>query len=201
MSGRVKSQLRGKSRPKDIWLPPISEEPTTRKGDNLAWFRRQVTGSSVDDLNMATHGIKGRRIARVLDVFSLTLVYPSELEKAIEHSPLENPPTTEELAKKLGNLPLGSLYEPIEAAKVLDVRPHNSTVAIYVNYPPLHEERMAMTLAVWEHLGLPYPYDVTPDESYITIAEGDASAGQIALIEAAVPTYIGLSPLKPGPSQ
>ena len=195
---RVKKQHGGGY---EIWTPSGStSEPASSGSDDVLLLGRQVEGSSIVDLNDSTHGL-GKRTPRVLDVFYMGMVYAGRLKEARADSPLEDPPSVDELAERFERLDLASLHEPV-VADVLGARSHRGEVAVYVDYPAFHEEQAIMGRAVTseKYLKLPRLHSVVPNDPRIVIVEGQLSRDeQISQIESALPDQINLSAIKPVP--
>lgn len=167
-----------------------------------ALLYRQVEGASVDALNEATHGIRGRKIERVLDTFTLALVQEHKLAEARGYSTFERPRRIEDLAEELETA-TGSLAHPVTAT-VLDVKPHRaSEVAVYLGYPSLFEEQRALVLAAQEALGLSAPRSLAPIATYVTVLEGQlprrGQTAQLESIREALPEDIELSAVQRHP--
>lgn len=195
---RVKKQHGGGY---EIWTPAGRKlEPTSDRPTDVLLMGRQVEGSSIADLNNSTQGL-GKKVPRILDTFWMGMVHARKLKEALTKSPLEEPPSIEDMVERFARLPrrVQSLGEPL-VADVTGVRPYQGEVAVYLDYELLHEESMVMANALARYLDLPHPHDVVPSEPHIVIVEGQLSrVAQLADIEAAVPDQIKLSAMKPVP--
>ncbi len=184
-----------------MWTPSGSAaESTSDRSTDVMLLGRQVEGSSITDLNNATHGL-GKRTPRVLDLFYMGMVYAQRLKEARADSPMEDPPSVEELAERFKGLDLASLHEPV-VADVLGARSFRGEVAVYVDYPAFHEEQAIMGRAVTseKYLKLPRLHSVVPNDPRIVIVEGQLSREeQISRIEDALPDQISLSAIAPVP--
>jgi hypothetical protein len=159
---------------------------------------RRVEGSSIADLNAATHGL-GKRVPRVLDVFIMGLVHAHRLSETRKESPLEEPPSMDELVRGLSDAAcdLRSLAEPV-TADIVGVRSSHGEVAVYVDYPELTEEQLLLAKALGKHVGLPHPSAPGPQDPRIIIVEESlARDEQLRKIEGALPEQIDLSPMRP----
>lgn len=192
----VQTELRQRdAEPGRLWTPDDSATAAAANTQPVLLYR-QVEGISVDHLNKATHDAKGRSISRVLDTFTMALMYASKLEEARNYAPNE-PLPVEEILQKLGELPLNR--DPV-TARVVDVAPHDGRdVAVYLDHPVLFEEQRDVTLAVSDILDLPVPRNIGPVERYVTVIEGQlprhSQARQLAHIRETLPEEVTLSAL------
>lgn len=161
---------------------------------------RRVLGSSIIELNKSTHGLS-RRMPRVLDVFYAGMVYAHRLQEAREASPLEEPPSMDELVEKFLGIDMESLHGTVEA-DVVDVRDQHGEVAVYVDYPSLIDEQTALARAVTDSgfLSLPRTHDMVPTEPRIVIVEGRLTRdSQLERIRAGLPDTLSLSAMQRAP--
>ena len=195
---KSRADRRKKNLGERIWTPPESTTASdTAEDRNQVLLGRRVLGRSINDLNMSTRGL-GKKAPRVLDRFYMGLVYAHRLQEARQASPLEDPPSLEELKERFMNLDLASLHEPVEA-DVVDVGEQHGEVAVYVDYPSLIEEQTVMARAVTsdKYLDLPRTHDIVPEEARIVVVEGLLTGdGQLEQIQQAAPDTLSLSAME-----
>jgi hypothetical protein len=159
---------------------------------------RKVTGLSVDALNIATHGIKGKNTQRILDDFTLPIFYEHQFGVALKESPLRGLPDAEEAKRKLGELPIRSLQKP-KSADVVGFEPYHNSMVVLVDYPDLVEEQLLISQAVHRLLDLPadYNFRIGSAEPGIPIIIGQTPEDRTERIANALPAQVNLSPVIP----
>jgi hypothetical protein len=182
-----------------IYGYPTLEAPIPLKHNEASYFFRQVEEPSIEALNKATRGIRGSKVARILDYFTLTLAYPNQISRLREGSRLKDVPTMRQIAQKLGELQLASLEEPV-VAEVLDVRPYAGAVGIYVEYPGYNAEQRAINGTVRDVLGFKPGRGITvgTKDLHVSIIRGDIRDVNLNQIKGSLPSQIHLSPAKLG---
>ena len=177
---------------------PTAAEGPSDDDTSSAVLYRMVAGASINKLNIATRGIHGRKTERVLDYFTLPLAYRHQLERARQHSRLENPPSVEELTEKLGGLALPSFGEPV-TADVVEVKPYPNGVGVHVDYAAHVDEQLSMTNETRQLLWLPEDYDFRLGalEPHIIVVSGQLTGEQATRISGGVPPQLDLTRVTP----
>lgn len=164
--------------------------------ERIGWMYREVDELSTEKLNNATRNIRGKNVQRILDRFTLTLVYPEKLAKVHARSPLKNPPSVQALSRKLGDIGLESMRRPAKAT-VVDVKQFHNSIGIQIDYDDLEEERTAIDALVCDSLALRRPYSVSSGRPHISIVRGaNLSHSQVSQIKSVLPDTIPLSPVQ-----
>ncbi len=172
-----------------LWTPG---RPTVQETDegNQPLIYRQVEGRSVDMLNGATQGIRGKKIERVLDVFTLGLAQSYKIERARRHSPLARPPRVEDVAGELLTA-AASLAEPVTAS-VVDIKQSHHGVALHLDYDSHFDEQHQLAAVTKDVLRLPAARPIGPHDAYIVLLEGQLPRqGQTAQLSGLANTLLG----------
>ncbi len=166
------------------------------------YLHRPVLGDSVAYLNNATMGIRSKNATRIVDSFSLALVLPNRFMDLRKHSRLVHPPTMEELAERLGNISIDSLWQPV-TAEVQGVEIFNDDAGAQVGvraYYPEHESEVAtLRSEINDLLQLPPNFKgrFGPIASYIGVVFGGLAIAQINRIQSHLPNIIELGATLP----
>lgn len=163
----------------------LNSEPT--------YLFRSATESSVEILNNSTRGIRENGASRIVDYFSMTLIYPNKIRKFREQSSKRNLPEISTIAEALGNMSLRSLRQPV-AATVKGVGDFNNTIGVRLSYPEFEEERMAINSLVGNMLGYKSGanLNVGPGYPHVTVMAGSIPFARIKQISNRLPDIIQL---------
>lgn len=177
----------------DMPRHPKEEEPKS-----TALLYRQVTGQSVDELNAITRGIRNKRVARIRDYFTLPMIFEHQVERAREASPIDRPPSAEEIIAELVESGPASLHKNV-SAEILGVKPHHRAAGVLVDYEDRELEQRDMERAVHRLLSLPGDYEVRlgSAEAHINVTIGKPTIAQFDTIRATMPSRASLSPAIP----
>ncbi len=166
-------------------------------GNDVLLYRR-ATGLSVDALNLSTTPLRGRQANhRVLDDFILPILYEHQIERARGSSKLKSPPTSEEVAKELGALPVKSMHRVVEADVVDVVSAHGDTL-VQVDYDEFTDEQTDMARAAREIMGLPegYNFRLGSAEAGVIIATAELSDEKMLAVRGAMAATLSFSPVR-----
>jgi hypothetical protein len=191
----VQASKRNRQIDTDNWPPRVVNSSKVQL-PHVGWMYREISESFADRLNIATRPLKDKRIRRKTDDAILTLVYPNRLLKAQERSRMSQPPSILEVAKKLGQLGIRTMNEPV-VAKIVGIETFQGALALKMDYPGLSIELNQINRTVAEELDPRYRTIVTPGIAHVSIIRGMImSTGQIAQIKSALPDSLELSPVK-----
>lgn len=152
---------------------------------------RKVIDPSSEQINEATRFIKSKGAERILDNFSLTLVYPDKLSLLREHSRLTHKPRVSTMAGRLGSVASESLRSSV-TANVIGVEHFNEVVGIRVSYPGIDEEISAFAAEIKDLLRINNDINIGPGRPHISIVAGRLAISHIKQIEQLLPETIEL---------
>ncbi len=163
---------------------PLANSPPT-------YLFRSVLEPSCWLLNKATRGIRSGGSVRIVDNFSLTLVYPRRLMQLRERSPLTDVPKISTMATRLGNVSLDSLRKPVTAT-VEGVEPFSDVIGVTVSYSGYDDEQEALCAEIKDLLGFNPKAEIRigPGKPHIGVVAGSLAVSQMKKIESRLPEVI-----------
>lgn len=173
----------------------IYSGPDTSIEAEPSYLFRQVIDPSVGILNRATRGIDTTNLVRIVDYFTLTLLYPEQLRYLHGRSRLRQKPALEELESELASFAVNALTKPV-TAKIRGVGHYGGSLAVAVAYPEFDNDKSLIDEEAKRLLGFPtsYPGSAVVKDPHISVARGHLKPmRQVEHIKSRLPAEIHLS--------
>lgn len=166
--------------------------------DSRMWTHRRLSRQSFQLLERASLEMQGDDVHRKqVGGYALTLVYPSEISRAIRRSKHKNHTTDEEVYDTLIQELPPSILQPV-IGEVGRIEQFRNSIGIAVRYPDFAAERTVIREALSDILEIQY-HGEWHSRPHVSFARGKVSGiANFKDIRALLPTTFDLSPVYDG---